>query len=882
MESYPPGLVTPYGEKLLREGVEPQITYTSHDGEMIFYLNGGLAPFMGVTDGVVLAEGMDGLHAPFNFLDNKGARQDGVTNTDTVYDPAEMTMKVTCTAQTAEGLRRVIRKWFASWDPKKPGTLSWTTPEMGQWTCTPRLAKTPPEKLERAYGSRHQQTFTWNVRNDAAFWQGPNSISQLGVEFESAADDFNRNGNGSLGPNWAQTYTGPGAGVCTASNGSAVWSASDPTTFFTGTQSVVCGPFKDYSTSSDTQSISWIPADTPEFTVGTGAANYVWGRMGRNTDGSWNGYGVRAAVGWGFTQIAVFNNFVETVLVQQFSLVPPLAGEVWTLNCGSSTDPYYFELVRDDYILGVFDARFVMCSATDTAHVSQVGANYRGVGFGLQAGGSILLQATPANVEQISCNGTVLDNFSTNYSNGLGPSWPLRYYGSGVGYVMANAGVALWSDTALGRTVNNRWLGASEVQTVVLNNSPSTWTLTFNGTAAAGVSQTTASMSGTATAAAVQSALEALPGINVGDVSVTGGSGTYTITFTGQYAVTPMAKMSAAVVSGVSTSYITVAQTVPGAYEFTATDYQVVSVNLGRPFAFPFPSAAFINVWGRWNTNDAAPTGVMMQIGPQWVALFNVVAGVATQVAFETLPFAPMWNEKWSLVCGTASSVSEYAIQRDGQTILTWTDKGGITHHGSSYRGSGFGMVAGDGLLVQDIPPEVTRFSMGDNSNLSHSGHLTLTNFGDQDAYPDYLVYGPGTFTFGDGPGAAPTVVFGPLADGQIALIRTDPGLRGVYDLSTTAAAQTLSGYSVYVQQLASLAVNDNIQPLMSWFQSEFGVTPEQGNLYAQLEGRFSQPIPAMGLADAPTTYQIAVNITGATSATQVVAVITPQRRWPE
>jgi hypothetical protein len=869
------------GEKLLRQGVEPQITYTSPDGEMIFYLSGGLAPFMGVTEGVVLAEGMDGLHAPFNHLANKGARQDGDTWTDTVYDPAEMTMKVTCTAQTAEGLRRVIRKWFASWDPKKPGTLSWTTPEMGQWTCTPRFAKAPPEKLERAYGYRHQQSFTWNIRNDGAFWRGPNSISQLGVEFESATDDFNRDGEGSLGPNWSQTYTGPGAGVCTASNGSAIWSAADPVTFLTGTQSVVCGPFKDYATAGDIQTISFIPANTPGFTVGTGAANYLWGRMGRNPDGSWNGYGVRAAVGWGFTQIAVFNNFVETVLVQQFSAVPPLQGETWTFHCGKDSDPNFYSLVRQDS-LGPFTADFVMCSAHDTGGVAAVGANYRGVGFGLQAGGSILLQATPAKVANVSCNGTTLDSFGTEWSPGLGPSWPLRYSGSGHGFVMAHNGCAVWSDTALGRTVNNRWLGASEVQTIALGNSPSTWTLTFKGTAAAGVSQTTASLPGTATAAAVQSALEALPGINVGDVAVAGGSGSYTVTFAGQYAVTPMAKMGATVVSGGSTAFITVAQTTPGAYEFTATDYQVVSVNLGRPFSFPFPHAAFINVWGRWNTNDASPTGVMMQIGPQWVALFNVVAGVKTQVAFEVLPVAPMWNEKWTLVCGTSASVNQYKIQRDGATILSWTDKAGVTNHGPSYRGSGFGMVAGDGLLVQDIPPSVTKWSMGDNSGLTVSGHLTLTNFGDQDAYPDYLVYGPGTFTFADGPGEQPTVEFGPLTDGQIALLRTDPGIRGVYDLSTSAAAETLQGYSAYVQQLGSLAVNDNIQPLLSWFQSEFGVAPDQGNLYAQLQGRFSQPIPAMTLADTPTTHQIAVNITGASAATQVIAVITPQRRWPE
>ena len=132
MEIFPPGKITKYGITLLKEGIEPLITYTSPDGEIAFYLNGGLAPWPGVTEGVVLQDGIQGMHAIFEHLDHKGARQDGASWRDTVYEPAEMTMKVTITAINPESFRRIMRKWFAAWDPEKAGRLNWVTPD-GDW-----------------------------------------------------------------------------------------------------------------------------------------------------------------------------------------------------------------------------------------------------------------------------------------------------------------------------------------------------------------------------------------------------------------------------------------------------------------------------------------------------------------------------------------------------------------------------------------------------------------------------------------------------------------------------------------------------------------------------------------------------------------------------
>lgn len=83
----------------------------------------------------------------------------------------------------------------------------------------------------------------------------------------------------------------------------------------------------------------------------------------------------------------------------------------------------------------------------------------------------------------------------------------------------------------------------NEVQTVTITGSPTggTFTLTFNG-------QTTAAIAYNANAAAVQSALEALSNINVGDVTATGGAlpGTaVTVTFGGQYLGVNVAQMTA-------------------------------------------------------------------------------------------------------------------------------------------------------------------------------------------------------------------------------------------------------------------------------------------------------------------------------------------------
>lgn len=134
----------------------------------------------------------------------------------------------------------------------------------------------------------------------------------------------------------------------------------------------------------------------------------------------------------------------------------------------------------------------------------------------------------------------------------------------------------LKSGTVLARFTSGANLGlygpyggrASEVQTATVTGGPTggTFTLTLNG-------ETTAAIAYNATADAVRAALEALPSISAGDLTVTGSAGgPYTVTFAGTYAGQNVAALTAsgASLTGGSTPGVTIATPTPGGG--TATD----------------------------------------------------------------------------------------------------------------------------------------------------------------------------------------------------------------------------------------------------------------------------------------------------------------------
>ena len=163
----------------------------------------------------------------------------------------------------------------------------------------------------------------------------------------------------------------------------------------------------------------------------------------------------------------------------------------------------------------------------------------------------------------------------------------------------------------------------------------------------------------------------------------------------------------------------------------------------------------------------------------------------------------------------------------------------------------------------------------------SGAGWLPLTNRGDRIGWWSALVYGPGTFSFSNGFASSTMVTYGPLLEGQVVLLNSHPRLPVVVDLSQTAVAQSLLPYQKSLQNLVSFASNGNTVPLLQQFESKFGILPPQTNMAALLSGRFTNPIPA-SVGGVPSTGNIRVSVTGATSATKVIASVTPRRRWPE
>lgn len=172
-----PADVTPYGQYLLEEQIEPSIYYTAPDGGPTFYLNGGYAPFPGVQDGMIL-QAISGVSPPFKHLMSQGAHQDGATWNDAVYDPMEIDMTLQASATDAAGLSAVVSDWISAWDPRKPGRLTWESAEAGTWWADVRLFKAWPDQMVRSARRWRKQTFTHSCVATDPFWKSTMSVAQ--------------------------------------------------------------------------------------------------------------------------------------------------------------------------------------------------------------------------------------------------------------------------------------------------------------------------------------------------------------------------------------------------------------------------------------------------------------------------------------------------------------------------------------------------------------------------------------------------------------------------------------------------------------------------------------------------------------------------------
>lgn len=583
MTTYPPGEISLNQARRMVEGKEPFVSYRSWDEQTNWHIMGPLSPVPGVHDGITITDdSIKGLIGTWQMLDQTGANQDGTTFQDAVYSPVEIDMTVEAHGTTEQATRQVIRDWISSWDAHRTGELAVYTPENGMWWGDVRWLKAPTDTLMAAHAKR--QRFLWTARIDDGFWRSYDSVSQFGFTYETMTDTFNYSAGSAnattLGANWPLKYYGTGGGYIYSTTSAplggfipqnqARWRDDPDDPFTTNSREVIVGPYAGFNTSTDNQVVSIVLGSIPEISLPSGAFNDIWARMGRNANGTWNGHGIRARVGWGYIELARYNGFdgsgnpIKTILASRPLILPPLFGEKYTLVAGYDGNNRLFKIVRNNIDVLVHRER---------GTGSSLGAAYRGIGFGMFAAGALISQATPASVRKISA---------------------------------------------------------------------------------------------------------------------------------------------------------------------------------------------------------------------------------------------------------------------------------------------------------------------GDNTTVTQEGFVQLTNVGDVTSWPRYLLYGPGQFSIGNGPDTEDLVEIGPLLDGQVVLIETEPRRRSVIDVTPTPLpAQTLNPFQKFIQALVNFASNNNVPPLLRQFENLFGILPPQVAVYSLMSGRFTTGIEPKPSNSAGTTSNIRIRIDDGNASSKVVAALTPMRRWP-
>jgi hypothetical protein len=334
----------------------------------------------------------------------------------------------------------------------------------------------------------------------------------------------------------------------------------------------------------------------------------------------------------------------------------------------------------------------------------------------------------------------------------------------------------------------------------------------------------------------------------------------------------------------------------------TATDFQVVEVQMGSIGQWFFPTTASIDIWVRMaNTGTPGANGVRVRIANQLLTVSTFTAGVETLMRATILGIPPLPGEKFTVVAGTPdvdvpipSGISPtlpesieiipeephmFMVMRNGAPLMLFKDDFTPTQIGSGFRSMGIGMHA-----TSSTPPaNITRFDGGDNILIEErSGFIERINAGDQEGWDRYTCFGPGTFRIGNGPGSTEMVEFGPLLPGQVMQIRTDPRKYGVKDLgSQPVTPQQQTVFHQLLQDFINFATGGNVPPLLQQIESWLGIVPPQGNPYRLLKGRFSNPIPAKPAGLPAKKYHIKAEIINGTAQSKIIAALTPLRRHP-
>lgn len=162
------------------------------------------------------------------------------------------------------------------------------------------------------------------------------------------------------------------------------------------------------------------------------------------------------------------------------------------------------------------------------------------------------------------------------------------------------------------------------------------------------------------------------------------------------------------------------------------------------------------------------------------------------------------------------------------------------------------------------------------------SGFLTRMNVGDQTMWDEYTCVGPGTFHFAAKPGSSDMVTLGPLLANQVMMVRTDPGRRGVVDMtSVPASPQELSQFQQFLKNFLSFISFGPTPPLFTAIMSQFGIIAPQGNPYSLLKGRFAGGIPPKPAGAPAQPHHVAVKIENGGTGSAILAGGIPLRRWP-
>lgn len=407
----PAGRITKHGAYHFLKGTHPRVKLKAWDGSVEIELLGGPSipdPF-DAPECVRVTGPMKGLISPWKFIDQQGANEDGAHYIDSVNEPGIVEIPIRCVARDGKHLREVVDLLFGSIDKARTSQLSWFTQERGFWWADVRWADKPPGGLSIG-GQRRSLETTLLLRSDKGAWRTYDDVAEFRVGYDTLLDEFDTDyvEEKMIGPDWAVHLEGPGDGYPYAHGGAVRWRDS-PSRFSSTAGRSYFATHKTFTSSSNKQVVEV----TLDSMVELGAKTYVLGRTGKRADGSWNGFGVGAELGTerdgGAVKLVSFNNFKPTVIRTAPRTVPPIFGEKWRLECGGLNaqgkwDDRLFRVKR-----GV-GAGATVLTAIDEGHITPLGSQFRGAGFGGYAAGSLVTKGRPAAIRRVTAGTSAVSN----------------------------------------------------------------------------------------------------------------------------------------------------------------------------------------------------------------------------------------------------------------------------------------------------------------------------------------------------------------------------------------------------------------------------------------------------------------------------------------